>query len=129
VRRPFLLYLLAILGFVFITLVMNRYLGPKPVATALRLEPFECGATPVDARNPWDARCNAIVNYDDAAILPDVLHAYTRMVHGLMNKYYWGVTRYSTSSLLRAKPGKCAQESWRRAPHLRVGRGSARPGA
>jgi NADH-quinone oxidoreductase subunit A len=47
----FLLYLLAILGFVFITLVMNRYLGPKPVASTLKLEPFECGATPVDTRN------------------------------------------------------------------------------
>jgi NADH-quinone oxidoreductase subunit A len=47
----FLLYLLAILGFVFVTLVMNRYLGPKPAATPLKLEPFECGATPVDARN------------------------------------------------------------------------------
>lgn len=46
----FLLYLLAILGFVFVTLVMNRYLGPKPRASALKLEPFECGATPVDAR-------------------------------------------------------------------------------
>jgi NADH-quinone oxidoreductase subunit A len=47
----FLLYLLAILGFVFITLVMNRYLGPKPAATALKMEPFECGANPVDTRN------------------------------------------------------------------------------
>jgi NADH-quinone oxidoreductase subunit A len=47
----FLIYLLAILGFVFITLVMNRYLGPKPVASTLKLEPFECGATPVDTRN------------------------------------------------------------------------------
>jgi NADH-quinone oxidoreductase subunit A len=47
----FLLYLLAILGFVFVTLVMNRYLGPKPAATPLKMEPFECGATPVDPRN------------------------------------------------------------------------------
>ena len=47
----FLLYLLAILGFVFVTLVMNKYLGPKPAASALKLEPFECGATPVDSRN------------------------------------------------------------------------------
>ena len=46
-----LLYLLAILGFVFITLVMNRYLGPKPAATALKMEPFECGATAIDDRN------------------------------------------------------------------------------
>jgi NADH-quinone oxidoreductase subunit A len=47
----FLLYLLAILGFVFITLVMNRYLGPKPAPTALKMEPFECGATQIDPRN------------------------------------------------------------------------------
>ncbi len=47
----FLLYLLAIMGFVFTTLVMNRYLGPKPAATEEKLEPFECGAVPVDRRN------------------------------------------------------------------------------
>ena len=47
----FLLYLLAILGFVALTLWINRVLGPKPEPTALKLEPFECGATPVDARN------------------------------------------------------------------------------
>ena len=47
----FLLYLMAILGFVGITLLMNHVLGPKPVATAMKLEPFECGAIPVDTRN------------------------------------------------------------------------------
>ena len=47
----FLLYLVAILGFVFVTLLMNRVLGPKPVTSAIKLEPFECGAAPVDARN------------------------------------------------------------------------------
>ena len=47
----FLLYLLAILGFVAVTLLLNRVLGPKPIASALKLEPFECGATPVDTRN------------------------------------------------------------------------------
>jgi NADH-quinone oxidoreductase subunit A len=47
----FLLYLLAIMGFVFTTLLMNRFLGPKPLATAAKMEPFECGATPVDTRN------------------------------------------------------------------------------
>jgi len=47
----FLLYLGAILSFVGVTLVMNRYLGPKPVATPDKLDPFECGATPVDERN------------------------------------------------------------------------------
>ena len=47
----FLLFLGAILSFVAVTLLMNRYLGPQPVATAAKLEPFECGATPVDTRN------------------------------------------------------------------------------
>ena len=47
----FLLYLLAILGFVGFTLLANRFLGPKPKSTALKLEAFECGATPVDLLN------------------------------------------------------------------------------
>ena len=47
----FVLYLVAILGFVAVTLLLNRMLGPKPVASAIKLEPFECGATPVDVRN------------------------------------------------------------------------------
>ena len=47
----FLLYMLAILGFVALTLLLNRLLGPKPVSSAMKLEPFECGATPVDVRN------------------------------------------------------------------------------
>lgn len=47
----FLLYLLGILGFVAFTLLLNRVLGPKPIASAMKLEPFECGATPVDPVN------------------------------------------------------------------------------
>lgn len=47
----FLLYLLGILGFVAFTLLLNGLLGPKPAPTALKLEPFECGATPVDPLN------------------------------------------------------------------------------
>ena len=47
----FLLYLLAILSFVAITLAMNALLGPKPQASAVKLEPFECGATPVSTLN------------------------------------------------------------------------------
>jgi NADH-quinone oxidoreductase subunit A len=46
-----ILYLMAILGFVAVTLLMNRLLGPKPAASAMKQEPFECGATPVDTRN------------------------------------------------------------------------------
>jgi len=47
----FVLYLIAILGFVGVTLLMNRVLGPKPVATASKLDPFECGAVPIDPVN------------------------------------------------------------------------------
>jgi NADH-quinone oxidoreductase subunit A len=47
----FLIYLVAILGFVAFTLLLNRVLGPKPVDSAVKLEPFECGATPVSTLN------------------------------------------------------------------------------
>jgi NADH-quinone oxidoreductase subunit A len=47
----FFVYLLAILGFVALTLWLNKVVGPKPVPTALKLEPFECGATPVEQVN------------------------------------------------------------------------------
>lgn len=47
----FLLYLVAILGFTGLTLWLNHVIGPKPVASALKLEPFECGATPVQRDN------------------------------------------------------------------------------
>ena len=47
----FFLYLLAILGFIAVTLWLNKVVGPKPAPTALKLEPFECGATPVEQVN------------------------------------------------------------------------------
>jgi NADH-quinone oxidoreductase subunit A len=47
----FLLYLVAILGFVALTLWMNKVLGPKPENSALKMEPFECGATPIQTDN------------------------------------------------------------------------------
>ena len=47
----FLLYLAAILGFVAITLLLNAVLGPKHAPSTVKLEPFECGATPVGTLN------------------------------------------------------------------------------
>ena len=47
----FLVYLVAILGFVALTLWLNRVLGPKAASSEVKLEPFECGATPVDPLN------------------------------------------------------------------------------
>jgi NADH-quinone oxidoreductase subunit A len=43
----FVIYLLAILGVVALVLILNRALGPRPVNSAVKMEPFECGATPV----------------------------------------------------------------------------------
>lgn len=47
----FLLFLIAILAFVGLTLLLNALLGPRPTATAIKQEAFECGATPVDPLN------------------------------------------------------------------------------
>ncbi len=47
----FLLYMAAILGFVGVTLLLNKLLGPKPVDSEMKLEPFECGATAVETLN------------------------------------------------------------------------------
>jgi len=47
----FFVYLLAILGFVAVTLWLNAVVGPKPEPTALKLEPFECGATAIEHDN------------------------------------------------------------------------------
>jgi NADH-quinone oxidoreductase subunit A len=47
----FLVYLVAILGFVALTLWLNKVVGPKPAPTAMKLEPFECGATPIEQQN------------------------------------------------------------------------------
>jgi NADH-quinone oxidoreductase subunit A len=47
----FFVYLLAILGFVALTLWLNKVVGPKPVPTAIKLEPFECGATAIEQVN------------------------------------------------------------------------------
>lgn len=47
----FLLYLVAIVGFVGLALTLNALLGPKPTPTTTKLEPFECGATALETMN------------------------------------------------------------------------------
>lgn len=47
----FLLYAVAIVGFVALALGLNALLGPKPVASRVKLEPFECGATAIETIN------------------------------------------------------------------------------
>jgi NADH-quinone oxidoreductase subunit A len=45
------LYLVAAVGLVGLILGLNAWLGPRPAANAAKLEPFECGAEPVQHRN------------------------------------------------------------------------------
>ena len=47
----FLIFLLAIVGVVGLTLGLNALLGPRVTPSAVKLEPFECGATPIQQRN------------------------------------------------------------------------------
>jgi propionate CoA-transferase len=53
---------------------------------------------------------HAIVNYDNFAIRPEVIDAYSDMVASLVSDYYSGVTRYTTSSFLRMKLGSALQK-------------------
>jgi propionate CoA-transferase len=71
----------------------------------------------VDRLAPLGKPVYAIVNYDNFTIEPELLDAYSAMVHGLMDKYYAGVTRYTTSGFLRMKLGD-ALEKRGVAPHI-----------
>jgi propionate CoA-transferase len=66
---------------------------------------------------PLGHRVNAIVNYDNFSILPDVLDAYTAMVKGLQERHYAVVSRYTASSFLRMKLGDALQQRGL-APHI-----------
>jgi len=71
----------------------------------------------VDRVAPLGKRVYAIVNYDNFTIETELLDAYSAMVRGLMDKYYAGVTRYTTSGFLRMKLGN-ALEKRGVAPHI-----------
>jgi propionate CoA-transferase len=66
---------------------------------------------------PLGQRVFTIVNYDNFSILPEVVDEYTDMVKYLVDHYYSGVTRYTTSTFLRMKLGDALK---RRdvAPHI-----------
>lgn len=66
---------------------------------------------------PLDRRVYAIVNYDNFSIPPDLLDDYSAMVRSLSDRYYLGVSRYTTSGFLRIKLGE-ALESRGVAPHI-----------
>ena len=61
----------------------------------------------------------AIVNYDNFSIVPELVDAYSAMVQHLVEHYYCGVTRYTTSGFLRAKLGEALAQRGV-APHIYV---------
>ncbi len=67
--------------------------------------------------SPLGEKVYTIVNYDNFTILPDIVDEYTDMVKYLVDNFYSGVTRYTTSAFLRMKLGDALK---RRdvAPHI-----------
>jgi propionate CoA-transferase len=59
----------------------------------------------------------AIVNYENFSLAPDVVDAYSDMVHDLTQRFYIDVTRYTTSAFLRMKLGHALGERGV-APHI-----------
>src|SRR4051812_15511861 len=55
--------------------------------------------------SPLKQRGYAIGDYDDFTIQPEMLDAYAAMVSDLTERFYSGVTRYTTSAFLRMKLG------------------------
>jgi len=66
---------------------------------------------------PLGRKVYGIVNYDNFVIGPDLIDAWTEMVKGVVERYYWGVTRYTTSNFLRLKLGNALSERGL-APHI-----------
>jgi propionate CoA-transferase len=54
-------------------------------------------------------RIYAIVNYDNFSILPELLDEYSAMVRSLTDRFYSGVSRYTTSGFLRIKLGEALE--------------------
>ena len=67
--------------------------------------------------SPLGRKVYAIVNYDNFSILPELLDDYSAMVRSLVDRFYAGVSRYTTSGFLRIKLGE-ALERRGVAPHI-----------
>lgn len=67
-------------------------------------------------------RVYAIVNYDHFEIAPELVNAWAQMVQGIVDQYYRGITRYTTSNFMRVKLGGCTLRSRACTAYLRIGR-------
>jgi propionate CoA-transferase len=67
--------------------------------------------------SPLGHKVYVVVNYDNFELFPDVVDDYSAMVRDLVERFYSGVTRYTTSGFLRTKLGDALK---RRsvAPHI-----------
>ncbi|HHW77757.1 MAG TPA: acyl CoA:acetate/3-ketoacid CoA transferase [Xanthomonadaceae bacterium] len=74
---------------------------------------------------PLGRKTYAVVNYDNFTIDPDLIDPYTDIIKDLMNRFYSGVTRYTTSAFLRMKLGD-ALEQRDVAPYIFESAGEAR---
>src|SRR5437867_3075475 len=68
-------------------------------------------AKTVEAKlGPLGRRVYAIVNYDNFSIVPELLDEYSAMVRSLTDRFYSGVSRYTTSGFLRIKLGEALEK-------------------
>ncbi len=75
--------------------------------------------------SPIGRKVYTIVNYDNFDVLPEFVDEYTDMVKRLVEKFYTGVTRYTTNTFLRMKLGDALKER-KLAPHIYETRDEAR---
>jgi propionate CoA-transferase len=59
---------------------------------------------------PLNKKVFGIVNYESFTLPAELTDAYGDMVQGLVDRFYHGVTRYTTSSFLRLKLGQALQQ-------------------
>ena len=76
---------------------------------------------------PLSRKVDAIVNYDNFSILPELADAYVETVKTIVSRFYDKVTRYTTSAFLRMKLGE-GMNARGLAPHIYESRGEARKG-
>ena len=67
--------------------------------------------------SPLPEKVYTIVNYDNFTIFPEILDAWSDMVRDVTDRFYSGVTRYTTSTFLRTKLGHALQDR-DVAPHI-----------
>jgi propionate CoA-transferase len=76
---------------------------------------------------PLGRKVDAIVNYDNFSILPELVDAYSDAVRAIVSTYYEKVTRYTTSAFMRMKLGD-GLKARGFAPHIYESKGEARKG-